>query len=232
MCSLLAMPAALAAQDSIVSGRSMATRAELEALARSTSGAHQAEIQLRLTEGDFHAGDLIALHVIEDSTLTDTFTVRAGQTLKLPNVPEFSVRGLLRSELQDFMAKKIAEYIRNPQVDALPLIRVAVTGAVNRPGFFNVPAEMPASDVVMAAGGPSARASLKKVEVHRGAEVVIPKSQMVTALAAGTSLDQLNIQSGDQFVVGEQPGGLRGALQTVGLLAGVFSAIYFASRIF
>ena len=161
MCALLVVPAALAAQDSVVSGRSMATRAELEALVGTANGERRAEIQRRLTEGDFHAGDLIALHVIEDSTLTDTFTVRAGQTLKLPNVPEFSVRGLLRSELQDFMAKKVAEYIRNPQVDALPLIRVAVTGAVGRPGFFNVPAEMPASDVIMVAGGPSARASLK-----------------------------------------------------------------------
>ena len=231
-CSLLALPMTLAAQDSAVSSRAMATRAELQGLARQATGEQRAEIQRRLTDGDFHAGDLIALRVIEDSTLTDTFTVRAGQTLKLPNVPEFSVRGLLRSELQDFMAKKIAEYIRNPQVDALPLIRVAVTGAVNRPGFFNVPAAMPASDVMMVAGGLSNRASLKKVEVRRGAEVLISKDRMTTALAACTSLDQLNIAGGDQFVVGEQPGGLRGTLQMVALVAGVFSGVYFATRIF
>lgn len=229
---LAAVPVALRAQDSVSAGRAMASRAELEAALASAKGDQRAEIQRRLSEGDFRPGDLVALSVVEESTLSDTFTVRTGQTLKLPNIPEFSLHGLLRSELQDFMQKKIAEYVRNPQVDAVALIRVAVTGAVNRPGFFSVPAEAPASQVVMIAGGPTNQASFKKVEVHRGDSVVVTKDRMDLALGAGTSLDQLNIRGGDEFVVGQKPGGFRGALQTFGLIAGVLSGAYFATRLF
>lgn len=234
MLALIAvtMPAMLVAQDTASPSRAMASRAELQAMLQGASADRQSAIQTRLENGDFQPGDLVALSVVEDSTLTDTFTVRTGQMLKLPNVPEFSLHGVLRSELQDFMAKKVAEYIRNPQVDAVALVRVAVTGAVNRPGFFSVPAETPAAQVVMVAGGPTGNASLQKVEVHRGDSVLVTRAQMSTALAAGTSLDQLNIHGGDQFVVGEKPGGWRGTLQTVGLLTGVFTGIYFATRIF
>lgn len=230
-----AAPSRLPAQDTTQAAlgtRAMASRADLERMLQSASGDQRVAIQARLERGDFNAGDLIALTVVEESTLTDTFTVRTGQVLKLPNIPEFSLHGLLRSELQDFMARKIAEYVRNPQVDAVALVRVAVTGAVNRPGFFNVPAEMPVSDVVMVAGGPSNQASLQKVEIHRGDSVIVTRAQMSTALAAGTSLDQMNIHGGDQFVVGEKPGGWRGTLQTIGLLTGLFTGIYFATRIF
>jgi protein involved in polysaccharide export with SLBB domain len=230
-----AAPFRLAAQDTTkveLGARAMASRAELEGVLQSASGDQRVAIQNRLERGDFNAGDLIALTVVEESTLTDTFTVRTGQVLKLPNIPEFSLHGLLRSELQDFMARKIAEYVRNPQVDAVPLVRVAVTGAVNRPGFFNVPADIPVSQVVMVAGGPSNQASLQKVELRRGDSVIVTRDRMSSALAAGTSLDQLNIHGGDQFVVGEKPGGWRGALQTVGLLTGLFTGIYFATRIF
>lgn len=235
-CSIMSLaPASLTAQDSIVgqSGRAMASRAELEGqLAAATDDDIRAAIQGRLTNGDLKPGDLVALSVVEESTLTDTFTVRAGQTLLLPNIPEFSVKGVLRSELKPFMAQKIAQYVRNPQVDAIALVRVAVVGAVGAPGFYTVPAQMPASQVVMVAGGPGAQGDVNKVELRRGQEVILDKEDMAAAFAAGTSVDQLGVQGGDQFFVGNRPGGLRGALQTVGLITGVFTGIYFATRIF
>ena len=211
----------------------MASRAELEGqLAAATDDDIRAALQSRLTSGDLKPGDLVALSVVEESTLTDTFTVRAGQTLLLPNIPEFSVKGVLRSELQPFMAQKIAQYVRNPQVDAVALVRVAVLGAVGAPGFYTVPAQMPASQVVMVAGGPGSQGDVNKVELRRGEVVVLEQKEMAAAFAAGTSVDQLGVQGGDQFFVGNRPGGLRGALQTVGLITGVFTGIYFATRIF
>ena len=236
VCSMLSLaPTSVTAQDSVPgqTGRAMASRAELERqVAAATDAEARAAIQSRLTEGDLKPGDLVALSVIEESTLTDTFTVRAGQTLLLPNIPEFSVKGVLRSELQSFMAQKIAQYVRNPQVDAVALVRVAVLGSVGAPGFYTVPAQMPASQVVMVAGGPGAQGDVNKVELRRGELVVLEEEQMASAFAAGTSVDQLGVQGGDQFFVGNRPGGLRGALQTVGLITGVFTGIYFATRIF
>jgi protein involved in polysaccharide export with SLBB domain len=233
VAGLLLLPGSARAQaDSSGIDREMATRAELQASLNSAEGDTRAAIQQRLSEGDFQPGDLIALTVIEESTLTDTFTVRSGRTLQLPNLPEISLKGVLRSELRSFLTGKVAEHIRNPQVDAVALIRVAVLGAVNRPGFYNVPAETPAAEVVMIAGGPSQNTDLKKVEVRRGETVVIPRDAMTTAFAAGTSIDQLNVHGGDQIVIGQKSGGWRGTIQTVGLFTGLLSGIYFATRIF
>lgn len=226
------LPAAAAAQGPTAPSRAMASRADLESSLQNSTGARRAAIAARLENGDFRAGDLIALSVIDESTLTDTFTVRSGQTLKLPNIPEFSLHGVLRSELQDFMSKKVAQYIRDPEVTAVALVRVALTGAVLRPGFYSVPAETPAAQVVMVAGGLASTASLQKVKVVRADSVVLTPQQMGAALAAGTSLDQLSIQGGDEFVIGEKSGGMRGALQVAGLLTGLASGIYFATRIF
>jgi protein involved in polysaccharide export with SLBB domain len=220
------------AQDQGRTDREMATRAELQAALGSADSDTRTAIQQRLTDGDFQPGDLVALTVIEETTLTDTFTVRAGRTLQLPNLPEISLKGVLRSELRGFLTGKVAEHIRNPQVDAVALIRVAVLGAVNRPGFYSVPAETPASEVVMIAGGPNQNTDLKKVEVRRGEVVVIERSEMNTAFAAGTSIDQLNVHGGDQIMIGQKSGGWRGTIQTVGLFTGLLSGIYFATRIF
>jgi protein involved in polysaccharide export with SLBB domain len=232
VAGLLLLPGAAWAQADSGLAREMATRAELQASLNSAKDEERAEIQRRLTDGDFQPGDLIALTVIEESTLTDTFTVRSGRTLQLPNLPEISLKGVLRSELRPFLTGKVAEHIRNPQVDAVALIRVAVLGAVNRPGFYNVPAETPAAQVVMIAGGPNQNTDLKKVEVRRGEAVVIPRDAMTTAFAAGTSIDQLNVHGGDQIMIGQKSGGWRGTVQTVGLFTGLLSGIYFATRIF
>lgn len=212
--------------------RPMATRPELQAaLKDAKNDAQRAIIRDRLEHGDFRPGDRIVLRVLQEPTLNDTFMVRAGQTLLLPNIPEFSLSGVLRSELKGFLTAKIAQYIRNPTVDAVPLVNLAILGAVARPGFYSVPADLQASQVMMIAGGPGGSGDLRKAEVRRGDTVVVSRATMQLAFANGVTVDQLNLHGGDQFYVGEKSGGLRGALQTVGLLAGVFSAIYFATRV-
>jgi protein involved in polysaccharide export with SLBB domain len=209
--------------------RAHATRAELQALLDGQGGklgdAERRTIQQRLADGDFQPGDRVALTVLDEPTLTDTFTVRTGRTLMLPNLPEVPLKGVLRSEVREYLTTRIAEYIRSPQVDAVALIRVAVLGEVSRPGFYALPAEMLASDVVMAAGGPGANADLKKTTVVRGEEVVLDRDATQKAFAAGISIDQLNLRSGDQVIIGTKSGGIKGALQTAGLVSGIIFGV-------
>ena len=211
--------------------RSLATRAELEQLARAgESSADSDIIRRRLQEGDFQPGDRIILEVMDEAALTDTFAVRQGPSLDLPNMRPVSLAGVLRSELQAKLQTEVARYIRNPQVRAEPLVRIAVSGAVNRPGFFNLPADMVASEVVMVAGGPAANADLRKSVVRRGAEPLLTREQVAAAFGRGASLDQLGMQGGDELVIGQKSGGAMGALQTVGLISGIlFGVAAFAS---
>ncbi|HET8650505.1 MAG TPA: polysaccharide biosynthesis/export family protein [Gemmatimonadales bacterium] len=207
--------------------RPEATRSELEAeLATQKSKDPNSPvvgiIQRRLENGDIQPGDLIALQVEDEQELSDTFTVRNGQVLVLPHIPdEIPLKGILRSELDDYLTKQIGQYIRDPRVDAVALIRVAVLGAVSKPGFYSLPAETLASDVIMAAGGPSGDANLKKTTVERGQSRIADADAVQKAFQRGVSLDQMNLHSGDQFVVPQSTGGLLGALKYIGAITGL-----------
>lgn len=224
----------------------VATRQELEALAatdereaqtasdptvRSQRLAAAAAVRERLRDGDFQVGDRIALVVRGDSSLTDTVAVRAGRTIQLPNLPNISLQGVLRSELDGYLTKQIGKYLRNPDVDATSLIRVAMLGQVGRPGFYSFPADMTLSDAIMIAGGPTQGGDVNKTVVKRSNEVQYPDQVVRQALASGTTLDQMNLRAGDQVVVGDKAkhDWLR-VVQVASLGAGILVSIYALSH--
>jgi hypothetical protein len=62
--------------------------------------------------------------------------------------------------------------------------------------------------------------------------IVASKEQMASAIQQGASLDQLNVQSGDEIVVGQLGQGMRGVLQTMGLISGALFGIVALTRLF
>lgn len=234
LCLLALSATALRAQEPAPDAKRVdASREYLQALLTSgkLNAQERRDVETRLRDGDFQTGDRIRLVVLGDTALSDTFTVRPGRILQLPNIPDIALQGVLRSEFQSFIKTKLTQYLRDPQVTATPLVRLAVVGEVNRPGFYVVPATTLASDVVMAAGGPSGRADIAKTTVRRGTVPVIDPKQMRQAYADGVSIDQLNLHSGDEFVVGEKSGGIKGALQTAGLISGIIVGLVALSRL-
>lgn len=215
--------------------RAMATRAELEALAAGKSGrVSDQEIKVirdRLAHGDLQPGDRIALRVLGEQALTDTFTVKPTGGILLPNLGEVPLQGVLRSELNDRLRREIGRFVRNPQLEATALVRVSMLGAVGKPGFYNLPADVLATDAIMAAGGPAKNGDLSKTEIRRGGLLVASKEETGQALQGGASLDQLNVQSGDEITIGTAGSGVRGVLQTMGLISGALFGIVAFSRI-
>jgi polysaccharide export outer membrane protein len=215
----------------------IAAEAERQAASAGTEELRQqkrveaAELRERLRDGDFQVGDRIVLSVRGDSALTDTFVVRAGRTLSLPNLSEISLAGVLRSELQTYLSKEIARYVREPVVQTSSLIRLAVLGEVARPGFYAVGSDVLVTDVIMLAGGPKAEADLRKVSVRRGTREVWAADRIHTAMSQGTTLDQLNLRAGDELVVGERKRrGFGSVLQVVTALSAVAVGIVSLSR--
>lgn len=246
--SVLAVAALLAWSPSLLNGQgttrdsaqtriagrnsATATREQLKALLANGSGLDESEammVRRRLEQGDFEPGDRVLLAVQDEPIFTDTFTVRTGRILTLPNLPDISLQGVLRSELEPYLTKKIGAFIRNPAVDATALIRVAVLGEVASPGFYTLPAEMLATEAIMAAGGPSRQADVKKTTIHRAGVEVADKEQVQVAFAQGESLDQLNLQGGDEVRVGQKSGGVLPYVKGVAAVAGLAFAL---TRIF
>jgi protein involved in polysaccharide export with SLBB domain len=195
----------------------MATRADLELAATAAEQIahgskdkkmrerkrHEAELlRARLTEGDFQPGHRIFLNVIGDSSLSDTFTVRGDRRLLLPNLPDITLTGVLDSELSDYLTKQLATYVKNPTVHATGLLRLQFSGAIGKPGFYNVPTDALVSDALMLAGT-TQNSDLNKVVVKRASSDVIKHEEYSNALRLGLTLSDLALHPGDEINVGD-----------------------------
>lgn len=204
----LVVTAGQAAAQDPAPARLEATRAELEAIAahppKGMSSSELRAVQLRLTQGDFNVGSRLVIEVPGDSIYSDTFTVRPGRMLQLPYLPPISMEGVLRSESDSLIRGTLSRYLRDPEVFVTPLMRIGVLGGVMRPGYYDVAAATLFSDAVMVAGGGlGPTGSMKKAQVFRGNDEVMDSKEVSVALSSGATLDQLNLQSGDNINVGE-----------------------------
>jgi len=225
---LVALPLAgraSAQQDTLVFGnsqRSMVTRTELQATldtlqqvinspgySQALKANKQAEadvIKERLTDGDFHTGDLISVAVVGDPGLSGTYQVSADRTITIVGGEEITVKGILRSELQDYMTQQFKVFVRDPMVRTTSAIRISIFGAVGKPGFVQAPATALLSDVLMtSAGGVSNNMKEEKSTIKRGDKIVVDGEQFKKALHSGMTLDQLNVEAGDEITVGTKP---------------------------
>jgi protein involved in polysaccharide export with SLBB domain len=193
--------------------RQFETRSELDSLASAAEKAHRTGeawlLRTRLEKGDFQEGDRIWVVVEGANIMTKPETlivqnVKGAKVLQLPRMADLTLDGVLRSELVEKFRQHLAQYIKEPIVRATPLVRIAVLGFVGHPGYFYTAADIPLSDVIMAAGGPGANADLAKVSVRRGAEVIWDGKDTQAALADGLSIDQLHMRAGDEINVGEK----------------------------
>lgn len=188
--------------DSLVTGAlASAKRTDISAEQRAALERCAADAQRRLEEGDFQPGDRIILHVSGDSAGRDTLTVQPSQTLRLPNLPPISLRGVLRSELREHLATRLREFIRDTVLRASPLVLVGVLGEVAHPGYYRVSLETSLADALMVAGGPTHDADLTRVTIRRGNQTLISSPQARGAMVRRTSLEQLGVDAGDELVV-------------------------------
>jgi protein involved in polysaccharide export with SLBB domain len=233
--SLILGASPLNAQEQPGRAPAQATRAELEALlvGPGASGLDASAVRARLKVGDFQVGDRIILRVLEDSTLTDTFAVRAGRVLELPSIPAVSLQGVLRSELDSVLTMHIGKYVRNPTVEVTTLVRIGVLGGVGRPGYYSLPADMLVTDAIMFAGGPAGNAEIDESMVMRGTGIFLDEKKTTLAIQQGQTLDQANLQGGDEIRVGvKDAGGAYRTVATISMLLGIPLTIYALTQVF
>lgn len=202
----------------------MLASSELSEEERSRMTIEAAQIRQRLEYGDFRVGDRILLSVEgEEESIPDTVVVEPGQVVDLEDFGVVPVGGVLRSEITQHLTEELGQFILEPEVRASGLVRVAVLGSVGQPGFYTMPAETVLSDAIMAAGGPNQNANVDQVRIRRGTEEIMVGEQTRLALQQGLTLDQLNIQGGDQINVPQT----RGALRVLSIVTGIIGSLSF-----
>ena len=152
----------------------------------------------------FHAGDRIALTVEGAPAIADTFTVQKGVVIQLPTIGDISLKGVRRSDSEAYLTQQIGQHMRNPVVHVVPLLLVALSGAISHPGYYSVPSHTLLDDVIMRIGGPTGEADLGKIVILRNGREVIKASQVNEGLTARKTLDDMKITAGDEIVVGER----------------------------
>jgi hypothetical protein len=204
----LSLAPALAAQ---AAGSSLAilkpqyeTRANLDSLAAAARREKRTSVawllDSRLQNGDFQEGDRIVV-TLATTGRSDTVQVRSGKVLQFPGMSDLSLQGVLRSELTDTLRSHFARYLRYPEVRAVPLLPLAVLGAVRAPGYHYTAADAVLRDVVMSAGGPSPEAQLDKALVRRNGSTIWSSSDIRVAMADGLSVDRLHLRAGDEIYI-------------------------------
>ena len=136
--------------------------------------------------------------------------------LTLPVIGTVALRGILRAELQEQLTRAVGRVIRDPVIHAQPLLRFSVQGGVARPGYYSLPADAVLSDALMAAGGPAREARVAKLRIERDGEPLWEGDPLQRAIAAGRTLDDMNLRAGDQFVVPERRA-VADAVRTIGI---------------
>lgn len=207
------------AQSSLGELRRQMTRGELETalvsydkLAASTSDkkvkeqamVDAAAIRERLRIGDFYPGDRIALRVLNDTTLTDTLTVKQGRLIEFRSIPPLSLAGVLDSELLPQVKAHIAKYVRDPDVSVTPLVRLQLSGGIAQPGWHQFPTDQTLSDAIMSVGGPTQSSQIQKSDILRGGRVIVDRSATARALRSGKTIGDLGLRDGDELRIAER----------------------------
>jgi SLBB domain len=226
---LIASPRVASAQ---AASRPSMDRASLEKLAGTERRAEETtRLRERLRDGDFNVGDRIVLDLRRDTSVThDTLIVRAGRIVAIEGLPDIPLQGVLRSELDAYLAQRVGRYIRSPDVRTSTLFRVAVLGEVSKPNYYDVRPDMLISDLVVLAGGPTPNADLNRSIARRGTVELLQPERFRYALRNGQTLDELSFRAGDEVSIGHKRNLNLATIVTttalgISLLVGVFSLL-------
>src|SRR5262245_13315144 len=108
----------------------------------------------KMPEGDYRIGpeDLLDISVWNNPPLSRTAPVRPDGMISLPLLNDVQAAGLTPMQLRDAIAKRLTEYVPNPEVSVIVRegnrSKVSVRGEVREPGRFHVKSKAPALDAL------------------------------------------------------------------------------------
>jgi protein involved in polysaccharide export with SLBB domain len=223
--------------DGVPVDRPLATRSELETLARqlqSSDAEALARVKARLAEGDFRPGDLVWIQVQNEETLSDTFEIGPDRELRLPapTVGTLPLKGVLRSELDEHVQEYISKFVRDPVARARPLMRISIQGEVAQAGYHALPADAVLADALTAAGGATAEADMRKLRIERNGEKIWKGKELQEAIANRGTIDQMGLQDGDRLIIDRRNAGFQENLRFMYLVVALAGGVYGLSRAF
>jgi len=115
--------------------------------------------------------DVLLISVWKNEAVTKTVPVRPDGKISLPLINDVAAAGLTTLELRDVLAKRLAEYIPEPEVSVIVTevrsFKVSVIGEVLKPARYDLKSWTTVLDALALAGGFTPFAARSQVVVLR-----------------------------------------------------------------
>lgn len=147
----------------------------------------------------FVAGDALRISLPLDSAsfLNGIYPIDDNGTITLPIVGDFSISDLTMQQFKDYITKTYEIYLRFPEVQISPLIRVSLLGGFVKSGMYYIEPQRSIWDLVSIAGGTKDEKGLNKMRWERNRKTI--KKDLIPLIESGRSLKSIDFKSGDQL---------------------------------
>lgn len=186
------------------------------------------------TQAVLTPGDSVRIVVWRKPEFSGDFVVAPDGSITHPLYRSVKVAGVPQSTAESNVRRFLSRFEENPEFVMEPLIRVAVSGQVNRPQVFAVRPETTIGEAVARAGGPTEEGAPNKVRVLRLDASGRQQELLVNLSDPSTGSATIPVRSGDQIVVTERKSFTRDVLlptlTVIGSIASIGLLIERASR--
>src|SRR5438445_665670 len=114
-----------------------------------------------------------------------TLSLHDALPISLPEIGEIPLIGVRLAEVEAYLGRELARYLKEPVVHAKALIRLSIMGDVEHPGFYFVPADAVLADALMQAGGLTRDAKVREMRIERGGKPLLEGDSLQLAFARG-----------------------------------------------
>jgi protein involved in polysaccharide export with SLBB domain len=169
-------------------------------------------------------GDSVRIVVWRKPEFSGDFVVAPNGTITHPLFRSVQVGGMPFANAEANVRKFLTRFEENPEFVMEPLIRVAVSGEVERPAVFALRPETTIAEAVARAGGANEVGARNRVRVVR-LDVSGRQEQIIVNLTDPTAgYGKIPVKSGDQIIVDRRKSFMRDVLlPTLGVIGSIAS---------
>lgn len=149
----------------------------------------------------FKPGDGVRVSAFPDTLkiVNTVYPITERGYIDLPIYGKVKITDMTKVQLENFLKEKFKDYLRFPNLQVQPMIRVSVLGGVPTPGFYYFDPDQSLWELLNKTGGTIDENGLKDMKWERDRKAV--QKNLIPYLQSGVSMKNIGIRSGDQIWV-------------------------------
>ncbi len=164
-------------------------------------------------------GDGLRLRIYREPDLSGEYVVDERGVVVLPKIGEWRVTGIPADSVRGAIRTALRQFLATESIEITPFRRVAVTGAVLRPGLYPVDPSMSVADALILAGG------VAPIGKERVVELRVAGARNGTEISAETRVWDTGAGGTRQLHVPQKPWAQRNGTLLASLTISAITAI-------